>query len=273
MSSVTSYFTEELEETMLGIVTCFFNPCGYKRNVENYFRFRDALGHDLVTVELSFNGEFVIPDAIQLQGDSKNIMWQKERLLNIGIESLPDQYDKVAWLDADLLFLNPNWLAEAEEKLEEVPLVQLFENIQHLNSQGHITKTQTSWMKGLETDNLRRGKSAPGGAWAARRDILSGGLLDIDVTGGNDTAAVDCWLGDWNSWMFRQYSPKWKAGVLEWGKQQFEQIKGQLGYLSGDIVHLYHGSDKNRNYGKRASYLIDHDFDPAKDITKDKNGL
>lgn len=258
---------------MLGIVTCFFNPCGYQQTVENYFRFREALGHECLTAELSFQGKFVIPDAIHLHGGPQNIMWQKERLLNIGIENLPDKYDKVAWIDADLLFLNPHWLDEAEEKLNQFPVVQLFENVHLLDSRGHVSRTIMGRVKGIETKIPGNGCLAPGGAWSARREILQDGLLDYDVTGGNDTGILDCWLGDWNSWMFRLYSPAWKSAVMNWGKKQYRKVNGNMGVIAGDVAHMFHGSLENRQYGRRTAYLIEHDFDPATDIAIDQNGL
>ena len=41
-----------------------------------------------------------------------NTLWQKERLLNIAIENLPNTVEKVMWLDSDLIFLNDDWVAE-----------------------------------------------------------------------------------------------------------------------------------------------------------------
>ncbi len=124
---------------MLAAVTCFFNPAGYQRIQDNYILFRENLsGVDLFTIELSFNGEFIIPDAVQIHGTDKNVMWQKERLLNILIEQLPEKYDKVAWLDADLLFENENWAEQADKLLDTVPIVQLFDKVYDTTPQDDI---------------------------------------------------------------------------------------------------------------------------------------
>ena len=101
---------------MLGLITCVFNPTSSSRINQNYIQFRRKLNHPVTTVELSFNDQpFFIEDAIQIRGSSHNIMWQKERLLNIALESLPNQVDKVAWLDADIIFENENWFQETEK--------------------------------------------------------------------------------------------------------------------------------------------------------------
>ena len=55
---------------------------------------------------------------VQLRGG--DVLWQKERLLNLGLKTLPDGCDKVAWIDGDVLFARPDWAAETARLLEEV---------------------------------------------------------------------------------------------------------------------------------------------------------
>ena len=113
---------------MLAAITCHFNPIEYDNIVRNYWMFREDLQNvDLFTIELSFTDKFEVNDATQLQAQPAQIMWQKERLLNILVEKLPAKYDKIARLDGDILFQNANWAEAAEKKLDEFPLVQLFE--------------------------------------------------------------------------------------------------------------------------------------------------
>ncbi len=56
-------------------------------------------------------------------------IWQKERLLNILLDRLPKRITKVAWLDADLLFLNSDWARLASESLETWAAIQLFDYV------------------------------------------------------------------------------------------------------------------------------------------------
>jgi len=42
----------------LWAITCYFNPVGYRRRLQNYRTFRQRLKVPLVTVELSFGQEF-----------------------------------------------------------------------------------------------------------------------------------------------------------------------------------------------------------------------
>jgi len=92
--------------TLWGI-TCYFNPVGYRRRLDNYRIFRQRLKVPLVAVELSFDKKFQLASAdadilVQLHGSA--VLWQKERLLNVALKSLPQVCDKVAWLDCDIVF-------------------------------------------------------------------------------------------------------------------------------------------------------------------------
>lgn len=131
---------------MLAVVTCFFNPCGYARPIENYFRFRQSLGSiPVFTVELSFSGQFVIPDSMRINAcPDYQLLWQKERILNHGIARIPACYDKIAWLDCDLLFANQKWFTQTEDVLDKYPVAQLFQNCHWLDRNGRVEKSRPS---------------------------------------------------------------------------------------------------------------------------------
>src|SRR5262245_46174241 len=113
----------------LWAITCHFNPVGYHRRLQNYHTFRQHLAVPLVTVELAFNGSFELrgSDAdilVQLRGG--DVLWQKERLLNLALKSLPDSCDKVAWLDCDVVFESQDWAVRANQALDDFGLLHLF---------------------------------------------------------------------------------------------------------------------------------------------------
>ena len=93
-------------------ITSYFNPAGYGSRRANYRHFRKHLGVPLVAVELSFDGNFELTEGdaeilIQLTGG--DVMWQKERLLNLALEALPPECDKVMSIDCDVIFTDPDW--------------------------------------------------------------------------------------------------------------------------------------------------------------------
>ena len=112
-------------------ITSYFNPIGYKNRLKNYRFFRQRLAMPLVAVELSFGGGFQLQpgdaDAL-IQVHDGDVLWQKERLLNIALAAVPDECDKIAWLDSDVLFEDSDWVERAGRLLEQFALVQLFES-------------------------------------------------------------------------------------------------------------------------------------------------
>ena len=120
----------------LWAITCYFNPSAYKRRLENYHTFRQYLAVPLVTVELSFDGNFQLQhdDAdilVQLHGGA--VLWQKERLLNIALKSVPDACDKIAWLDCDVVFESGDWAERTIRALDQFALLHLFEERHELS--------------------------------------------------------------------------------------------------------------------------------------------
>lgn len=72
----------------LWVITCYFNPLRYRRRLANFRIFRENLRAPLIAVELAYGPEFELEsdDAeVLIQTHCKDVMWQKERLLNVGL--------------------------------------------------------------------------------------------------------------------------------------------------------------------------------------------
>src|SRR5690242_20248488 len=111
----------------LWALSCYFNPCGYRRRLANYREFRKRLAAPLITVELSFDGRFELgaDDAgivVRLRGGA--VLWQEERLLDIGWAHLPALCRRRALRDRDVHFESDGWLEGAEALLEGPPVAQ-----------------------------------------------------------------------------------------------------------------------------------------------------
>ncbi|QDV31885.1 hypothetical protein Spb1_38310 [Planctopirus ephydatiae] len=173
-------------------ITCLFNPCQYQRIWRNYDLFRERLDAPLTTVELSYDGTFHVPDAIQLLGDpAKHTLWQKERLLNLAIEAVSDEYDDIAWIDADVLFTDPRWRERTEEALSRSPVVQVFDHVALLDAHGEVHEIRPGVVAKLSKTHDPSVRFAhPGFARAARREALPAGLFDQNFVGGGDTTML-----------------------------------------------------------------------------------
>jgi hypothetical protein len=183
----------------LWVITTYYNPAGYRTKRANYERFAApirAAGIPLVTVECAFGDEpFELaadPGIIQVRGC--DVMWVKERLINLAIARLPSHAEKVAWLDADILFTNPAWARQTAALLDRWPLVQPHDRV------GRMARGQLSFSgrtrRSFACQHQRRPESArlggaahgqPGIAWAARRDLIARhGLYDAAIIDGGD---------------------------------------------------------------------------------------
>ena len=197
----------------LWAITCYFDPVGFKRRIANYRLFRQRLAAPLVTVELSFDGAFQLrhDDAdilVQLHGH--DVMWQKERLLNLALKWLPDGCDKVAWLDCDVIFGSDDWVAQAEHALDEFSLLHLYQERHDLPQEARSGQLESwttpspaiSMIHRMAAEGVAPGelllthprqnrRSANGLAWASPRAILDAhGLYDACILGSGDRAVL-----------------------------------------------------------------------------------
>src|SRR5688500_2434422 len=108
----------------LWAITSYFNPLGYQTRLANYRIFRRHLPVPLLTVELGYDGRFELNarDATTLvQVPGGDVMWQKERLLNLGLDALPPACDVVVWRGADLLSERAGLLGRGVDALDALP--------------------------------------------------------------------------------------------------------------------------------------------------------
>lgn len=286
----------------LHVVTAVANPERYKSRYNLYRDFEkrclDA-GAKLHTVEAAF-GERPYevtthdnPNHTQLRTNSQ--IWHKENLLNIGISRLPKDWKYVAWVDCDVAFARPDWVAETIHQLQHFHVVQMFSHVQELTSTfgptpPYYNGTPVAWMYGHEfnlpgvvrstgygantTENQQGYYWHPGFAWAARREAIEhlGGLLDHMIVGGADTLMAICLTN-------RMALPAWTntgtAGrwIHEWKARADRYIRGNVGHVPGIIMHNWHGKKTQRQYTSRLNIITGNKYDPELDLKRDWQGL
>lgn len=257
----------------LWAVTSIFNPAGRKNLLSNYRRFRAGLQVPLAAVELSFDSRWALgsDDAdMLLRVTDGDVMWQKERLINLAVAKLPPGCEYVAWIDADVLFLNPDWPTHAIDELASAPLVQLFSTARHLGPDGAVPPSYlwSAVAVALAGRTPFRPRVKHGLAWAARRELLARhGLYDSCVIGGGDTALLGAAYGVSEIVADeKRMSVAQRDHYSEWAKGFHGDVEGQVGAVAGEIHHLWHGDLEHRRYELRHEDLAQHDFDPRSDI-------
>lgn len=263
----------------LAVLTTFFNPKNYINLRYNYLKFSEKIKQkaDLFPIELSFNGDFFIEDenVIRINGSKDNILWQKERLLNIALENLPKEYTNVAWIDCDIIFENENWVDEVNDKLKEYKVLHLFEKYERIGDNDEVSESGISIIKeiidsGIIITNIKKGK--PGFAWAIRRELIDDiKFFDKQVIGGGDTLMFYSFVSKYkNNGLLNK---NWFSEFLKWYKYSSEKINKSVHYISGNIKHLYHGKRLNRNYNNRYNILNSINFSPSIDLIKNGKSL
>lgn len=273
----------------LWAITSYFNPMRYRRRLANYRTFRARLDVPLVAVELAYGDGFELGagDAeilIQLRG--RDVMWQKERLLNLALAALPAHCSKVVWVDCDVLFAAPDWSRRLDALLDRHAVVQAFRRVCHVAadwSAGAASPlfTQTAVLAlvadaGSEALASRvpsgPGSSNKGMVWAARRSLLAEhGLYDASIIGGGDLAFVAALCGRFDVAM-RVMNDRQSEHYLHWARRWHGAVSGPPGVLDALLLHLWHGDVGDRRYRERHESLRPYDFDPATDIALDDEG-
>ncbi len=285
-------------------ITSYFNPFHGEMRRKNYETFRKHLGLKLLTVEWSRNREFDLGDQdadhlIQVSGG--DLVWQKERLLNIGLSRARELgVSKVAFLDCDIVFAETNWHDSVNSALDANPIVQCFSHVNYLPPIDH---------SGMARDGLTSIQPVFSRPSLAHELVQSGRFLPIEwdannpnipvsSLAGNPGMAVAIHLNKDSSWKIyegniigggdgilmaaatnhldelfsvRSLSPAHRQSIRAWKVENFPG-KMQLGYANNQIFHLWHGEIEKRQYVERHRILADHGYDPASDLNPEQSG-
>jgi len=288
---------------MLWGVACYFNPAGFARPLENLRQFSAGVrsqGLPLTIVELAIgDAPFGVDESMcdrLVRRRSDEALWHKEALLNIGIRDLPAECDKVCWLDADLLFDNPGWVAGTESALERHRVVQPFAYCTWLppgetsvdpslttypamhDEYNRMHSFGFGWTNfGVPALEARILYGHVGFAWAARREIIEDiGLYDADIyAGSSDNLMAHAFVG--HEAMLRVDGPRTPPAMLRhferWAGRAHERVRGDVGYVGGEVHHLWHGSSAHRQYLERLLVMRDCGFDPERHLVRGDDGL
>lgn len=272
-------------DTRLHVITVVSNPIRYKSRYRLYHDFakrvKDA-GAILHTVELAFGErDFLLTqpnDPLDVQVRTWHELWHKENLINIGLDNLPPDWKYVAWIDADIQFTRPDWAVETVHLLQHNMFVQMFSHSQdlgpHLEPLGQHNGFVYSWLKGKA---FKKGYENwhPGYAWAARREAIEavGGLIDLAILGSGDRHMATAMIGQVHTSFNNKVHRNYKDMCFQWQARCDKWIMQDVGYLSGLLLHHWHGKKKDRHYVDRWKILVESNYNPFLDVRKDCDGV
>lgn len=245
----------------MAVCFVFFNPAKSKRMVMNYLYTVEKMkcaGIPFYTLELVYgSGDPELSEAFVVR--ARTCMFNKEQLCRLIEQKVSWWYSKLLFMDADLVFGNPNWYYTVSESLNQHNVVQPF--------------SSAVWMDITYTKALQERKSAvfmdrtkpydsmlhPGFAWAFQRKwFRTYGFYEYGITGSGDTLSVAAWLGvDFKG---NYLKPAFKPSFDEYKK---ETPRPTITCVPGKVYHLFHGITANRRYVDRHEIVND-----IKDIRK-----
>jgi len=272
----------------LHVVTVYSNPVRWKTRRRAHMEFEEHMldsGVALTTVEVALGRRpFNLPDSrhinrVRLRQDG--MIWNKEAALNVGINRIAESAKYIGWFDADIEFRREDWARESVHALQQYAVIQPWSHAYDLGPRGehmnvHVSFCHQFW-HGLPVGPNHKpyNFAHPGYAWCATRQALHGlgGLLDVGVLGSGDHHMAMSLVGQAEVSLPKGLSPAYRRIVLEWQKRAEEVVKRNLGFVEGTIEHAWHGKKADRKYVSRWKLLVDHKFDPDRDIRRNAWGL
>ncbi|WP_048438941.1 hypothetical protein [Caenimonas sp. SL110] len=292
-------------------LTSYYNPFHGERRRRNYHVFRENLGVPLVTVEWSRDGRFDLAhdDAdIMVRVTGGDLMWQKERLLNVGLARIRNDglARDVAIVDADVVFERADWMQQVSAALDACPLVNCHTHTNYLPELPFAMRSRAQLL-GVAPERqveslgfaLAQGKPlfatdaatalaqsvrgvppSSGGAGIASAvrldDLPDFECYDGNIVGGGDLLMAAAAIGMLQAlFATRPYSAAHQCDAAAWAARCLPAGKDRqrLGFADNRAMHLWHGEMEGRQYGERTKILAPRGYDPARDIDRSGNAL
>jgi hypothetical protein len=258
------------------IAMCFFNPLNYINNLNNIkliIKEYKKINVPFYIIELIYPGQTsVIPEAnIIVKADS--VFFVKENLWNILEKHIPDKYSKIIFSDADVLYTDPNWIDKTSEKLINNKLIHsadlAYRNIfiDNVYEKIKIDKNnfiKQSIVKCMQQNILDPQIFFPGYNIAINRDFYHkiGGFFDMAPGISGDTLFWLSFIKNKTFYLGGFFcAPNHKKIKLQYYDYKNKILRycnpnTDIDYLENNhILHIYHGSDKNRNYPHQSKLI------------------
>jgi hypothetical protein len=234
----------------------------------------DAQGFDVISVRI------------------KSHAWIKESMMNLAFRRITSKFPDAkyfGWFDADIVFRDPNWAQETLHQLQIFEVVQPWSDALDLGPMGNVLQHFKSF--GYQHQRRvpkQKHPSQPypyahtGFAWCCTRKFLetmygaggsNGPLADWCVLGSADHHMAFAMIGETKDTIHGMMHPSFFRKCYEWQDKALSVTNGEVGFTTGRIEHQWHGRKNRRYYRERWQILVDHKYDPDKQLTHDEQGI
>lgn len=252
---------------------CFFSPIGYKKPLINLQTVTEELEKYSIPyyiIELLYPGQKqMIPNSFVVRADS--VLFSKENLWNVLEKKIPDQYDKIIFMDSDVLFSDPDWLNKSYQILIDNYVIQpmevAYKDIYNKNESIELDidnlvapQSKTCFAKVILNEYIVDLKCHhPGYALGIDRNFFHniGGFFEYCITGSGDLAFWSSFIPDYKIDAHHLHSNAMEKYIeYKTNIYNYYQPRYKISYLKDCVsMHLYHGRNKNREYNDRQKYL------------------
>jgi hypothetical protein len=277
------------DEDFLYVILPYFNYCKFQRRKQLFMEFVERIRSNprirIVITECKHatEREFDLPPRIpsvylHLAFVTQDLIWIKENLINLAVQKLPERWKYMAWVDADISFMQQDWAETTMDSLDTYDVVQMFQTCVNLGPTGEALKIDQSFGYMHVGSGQPYHKTArygfwhPGFAWACTRQAYEtmGGLVDFAILGSGDRHMALA--------LIHRVDDSYPSHMTNSYKRRLQDFQDRcmllkLGYVPGTILHHWHGRLVDRRYVERWTILTKGEYMPSLDVFQDKNGL
>jgi hypothetical protein len=257
----------------MAVCFVYFNASNSKRILMNYLYVQNMMQLAQIptfTIEVYKNTP-AIYKSFRIKSDS--VLFHKERLCYLLEKQVPKKYNKLLFLDADILFENPLWYDDISKALDTFEVVHPFQTAKWLDlTYTKVIRQGESVMVNEQNKVKINTECHVGFGWAFQREWFNRiGFYQYCIIGSGDSLSTMAWFKQMPERLISDVNSKYEMPAYSAFLKSINRIP-KITNVKGVIYHLFHGSIANRNYYNRHS--IFKDVADLRDILRvDESGL
>lgn len=247
------------------VVFAYFSPTPYTKTLENFNSVQARLQAAQIP---NFSAELLVGDQQpRTRADyffcSDAAMFYKENLWNLLTKRIPEQYTKLVFIDADVVFSEPRWLDLCSNLLCDADVIQPMEWCLTADS-SHVKRSIACGISNRDLAQLDVLTYHPGFGVGVRREWLDsvGGFYDQSILGSGDvvfwSAVAKALFDDKNTheiWPIGKTNLQKYCGIPEYTQRIRSHVPRVNFAQNVKAVHMPHGQFSTRKYTSRLNTL------------------